>query len=214
MSDLSTMKIEAVVLADGEYPRAPQPLQILEEAPYVVCCDGAANEYIRNGHIPDLIIGDGDSISEGNRRKYGHLLRCISDQETNDQTKAVCYLLSQGKRRIAILGATGKREDHTLGNISLLMDYMRAGAEVRTYTDYGIFIPCRNTSFFACQPGQQVSIINFTACNLHGIGLEYPLRNFTNWWQGTLNECSGTEFTIEADGEYLVFLNFPRISRL
>ena len=158
---------------------------------------------------PNLIIGDGDSISEENRKKYGHLLHRIAEQETNDQTKAVNYLLSQGKRRIAIVGATGKREDHTLGNISLLMDYMRAGADVRTYTDHGIFIPCRNTCTFTCQPGQQVSIINFNARKLHGLGLVYPLSDFTNWWQGTLNECIGTEFTIEAEGEYLVFFEFP-----
>ena len=113
------MKVEAVVLANGEYPTAPLPLQILADAPYVVCCDGGADEYIRNGHTPNLIIGDGDSISEENRKKYGHLLHRIAEQETNDQTKAVNYLLSQGKRRIAIVGATGKREDHTLGNISL-----------------------------------------------------------------------------------------------
>lgn len=138
-------EVEAVVLANGEYPTASLPLHILESAPYVVCCDGGADEYIRQGHIPNLIIGDGDSICEENRRKYGHLLHCISEQETNDQTKAVSYLLSQGKRRIAIVGATGRREDHTLGNISLLMDYMRAGADVCTYTDYGVFIPCRDT---------------------------------------------------------------------
>ena len=204
------MKVEAVVLANGEYPTAPLPLQILADAPYVVCCDGGADEYIRNGHTPNLIIGDGDSISEENRKKYGHLLHRIAEQETNDQTKAVNYLLSQGKRWIAIVGATGKREDHTLGNISLLMDYMRAGADVRTYTDHGIFIPCRNTCTFTCQPGQQVSIINFNARKLHGLGLVYPLSDFTNWWQGTLNECIGTEFTIEAEGEYLVFLNFPQ----
>ena len=204
------MKVEAVVLANGEYPTAPLPLQILADAPYVVCCDGGADEYIRNGHTPNLIIGDGDSISEENRKKYGHLLHRIAEQETNDHTKAVNYLLSQGKRRIAIVGATGKREDHTLGNISLLMDYMRAGADVRTYTDHGIFIPCRNTCTFTCQPGQQVSIINFNARKLHGLGLVYPLSDFTNWWQGTLNECIGTEFTIEAEGEYLVFLNFPQ----
>lgn len=131
-------EVEAVVLANGEYPTASLPLHILESAPYVVCCDGGADEYIRQGHIPNLIIGDGDSICEENRRKYGHLLHCISEQETNDQTKAVSYLLSQGKRRIAIVGATGRREDHTLGNISLLMDYMRAGADVCTYTDYGV----------------------------------------------------------------------------
>lgn len=202
------MEIEAVVLANGDYPTNPQPLKILAEAPYVICCDGGADEYIRRGHIPDVIIGDGDSLSEENRMKYGHILHRLSDQETNDQTKAVNYLLSKGIRHIAIVGATGKREDHTLGNISLLIDYMRAGAEVRTFTDYGIFIPCRDTHAFACHPGRQISIINFTAHGLKGKGLVYPLSDFTNWWQGTLNECTGTEFTIEAEGEYLVMINY------
>ena len=116
------MLFDAVVLANGEYPTNPLPLKILAEAPYVVCCDGAADEYIRRGNVPDVIIGDGDSISEDNRNRYSHLLHRISEQETNDQTKAVRFLLSQGKRHIAITGATGKREDHTLGNISLLID--------------------------------------------------------------------------------------------
>lgn len=199
------MKVEAVVLANGEYPTAPLPLQILADAPYVVCCDGGADEYIRNGHTPNLIIGDGDSISEENRKKYGHLLHRIAEQETNDQTKAVNYLLSQGKRRIAIVGATGKREDHTLGNISLLMDYMRAGADVRTYTDHGIFIPCRNTCTFTCQPGQQVSIINFNARKLHGLGLVYPLSDFTNWWQGTLNDASEQSLRLRRKGSIWFF---------
>lgn len=127
-SNEQLLTIDAVVLANGEYPASPLPLKILAEAPYVVCCDGGADEYIRRGHTPDVIIGDGDSLSDENRRKFGHILHRISDQETNDQTKAVNFLLAKGKRRIAIIGATGKREDHTLGNISLLIDYLRAGA--------------------------------------------------------------------------------------
>lgn len=202
------MKIEAVVLANGDYPTNPLPLKVLAEAPYVVCCDGGADEYIRRGHTPDVIIGDGDSLSEENRTKHADILHRISDQETNDQTKAVHYLMAQGKRRIAIVGATGKREDHTLGNLSLLIDYMRAGGEVRTYTDYGIFIPCQGTRTFPCHPGQQISIINFNARKLHGKGLVYPLSDFTNWWQGTLNECTSTEFTVEAEGEYLIMINY------
>lgn len=204
------MLFDAVVLANGEYPTNPLPLKILAEAPYVVCCDGAADEYIRRGNVPDVIIGDGDSISEDNRNRYSYLLHRISEQETNDQTKAVRFLLSQGKRHIAITGATGKREDHTLGNISLLIDYMRAEADVRMFTDYGVFIPCRDVRTFSCSPGQQVSIINFTARGLHGKGLVYPLSDFTNWWQGTLNECTEAEFTIEAEGEYLVFISFQQ----
>ena len=106
---------EAVILANGDYPTHPIPLQILANAPYIVCCDGGADTYIDRGNVPDVIIGDGDSLSEENRRKYSHILHCVSDQETNDQTKAVNFLLLQGKKNIAIVGATGKREDHTLG---------------------------------------------------------------------------------------------------
>ena len=201
-------QIEAVILANGDYPSNEEPLQILEEAPFVVCCDGGANEYIAKGHLPNIIIGDGDSLSEENRLKHASLLHHIPDQETNDQTKAVQYLLAQGKRKIAIVGATGKREDHTIGNVSLLMEYMRMGAVVRSYTDYGVFIPCKDTCTFNCRIGQQVSIFNFTARNLQSEGLAYPIYDFTSWWQGTLNQCTGTSFTIEAKGEYLVFLNY------
>ena len=201
-------QIEAVILANGDYPSNKKPLQILKEAPFVACCDGGANEYIAKGHLPDIIIGDGDSLSEENRLKHASLLHHIPDQETNDQTKAVQYLLAKGIRNIAIVGATGKREDHTIGNVSLLMEYMRMGAVVRSYTDYGVFIPCKDTCTFNCNTGQQVSIFNFTAKNLQSEGLAYPIYDFTSWWQGTLNQCTGTSFTIEAKGEYLVFLNY------
>ena len=46
---------EAVILANGEYPTHTLPLRILEEAKFVACCDGAANEYISRGHTPDVI---------------------------------------------------------------------------------------------------------------------------------------------------------------
>ena len=201
-------KVDAIILANGDYPSADVPVQLLKEAPYVVCCDGGANEYIEKGYTPDIIIGDGDSLSEENRRLYADLIHHNPDQETNDQTKAIQFLLPQGKKRIAIVGATGKREDHTIGNISLLMEYMRMGVEVCMYTDYGVFVPCKDTCVFECRPGQQVSIFNFTAKGLKSKGLAYPIYDFTSWWQGTLNRCTDTSFTIEAEGEYLVFLNY------
>ena len=197
---------EAVILANGEYPTHVLPLKILEEAQFVICCDGAANEYILRGHTPDIIIGDGDSLSPENKTRFSDIIHHITDQETNDQTKAVHFLQEKGYREIAIVGATGKREDHTLGNISLLLDYMKNGTKVRTITDYGVFIPASDTQTFASHPGQQISIINFGAKGLKGEGLVYPLSDFTNWWQGTLNEATSDKFTIHCTGEYLVFL--------
>ena len=87
------MKVEAVVLANGEYPTAPLPLQILADAPYVVCCDGGADEYIRNGHTPNLIIGDGDSISEEVRASASP--HCRTRNKRPDQSRQLPVIARQ-----------------------------------------------------------------------------------------------------------------------
>ena len=97
---------EAVVVGNGEFPSHPFPLS--DQAPCVVCCDGGANALVESGRLPDWIVGDGDSLSEENRIRFQDRIHRIPDQETNDQTKAVSFLASQGIRRIAILGATGR----------------------------------------------------------------------------------------------------------
>ncbi len=201
-------KFDAVVIANGEYPTAAEPLAVIENAPFVACCDGGANAYIATGHTPDIIIGDGDSLNKENRKKYASILLQIDEQETNDQTKAVTWLLGKGYRKIAIVGATGKREDHTLGNISLLIEYMRAGATIHTFTNYGVFIPCKYSCILPAKKGLQISIFNFGAKEFSSKGLLYPIYDFTNWWQGTLNECTGDTVEINAKGEFMVFLNY------
>ncbi|MBE6303664.1 MAG: thiamine diphosphokinase [Bacteroidales bacterium] len=208
MNNTHDYTFDAVILAAGDYPTATQPLAILRNAKYVVCCDGAADRYIARGNTPDAIVGDGDSISPDNREKYAHILHIVNEQESNDQTKAVRFLVSQGKRRIAIVGATGRREDHTIGNISLLIEYARSGVEVYSFTNYGLFVPCNGTTTHKCRKGQQLSIFSITAKSLRAEGLRYPIYDFTNWWQGTLNECTDDTVTLHARGEYLLFFNY------
>lgn len=200
-------QFDNVVLADGDYPSHEVPLQILANAEMVVCCDGAAAKYLSEGGIPAAIVGDGDSLSKELKERYAPICHFEKEQATNDQSKAVRYLMAQGKRQFAILGGTGKREDHTLGNISLLIEYMHQGAKLRMFTDYGVFIPCHDGCSFTVHIGQQVSIINFGATSFKGQGLKYPLYDFTNWWQGTLNEAVSEQVTIEANGDWLVY--FP-----
>ena len=130
---------DAVILADGEYPVHEYPLRLLRETPYIVCCDGAANTFISHGYIPNMIIGDGDSLSVENRMLYKDRLLYVADQETNDLTKAIRFLLGKNFRNVVILGATGKREDHTLGNISLLMEHFPCFLHLAMVTDYGIY---------------------------------------------------------------------------
>ena len=201
-------KPDAIIVGNGDFPSHHLPLQMLESGEYIVCCDGGANEYIRQGKLPQLIIGDGDSLAPHYRTQYAHLLLRIDDQETNDQTKAVNHLLNEGKKNLIIVSGTGKREDHTLGNISLLMEYLQQGANICMLTDYGIFLPCKGSRTFPAQAGLQVSIFNFSAQHMKSTGLKYNIYPFHNWWQGTLNQTDGDSFTIEADGEYLIFITY------
>lgn len=199
---------EAVVIDAGDFPTNPVALRWLDECERVVCCDGAANRFIATGRQPWRIVGDCDSLSPELLKEYGAIVRRIPEQESNDQTKAVRYLAGKGIRKIVILGATGKREDHTLGNISLLVEYMKHGIEARIYTDYGVFIPMSGDAEFETPVGTQVSIFNFGATGLNAEGLRYPIRDFDSWWQGTLNETTAPRFTIHAHGPLLLFLNY------
>lgn len=197
---------EAVVVCNGDIPSSDIPRSFLEGERPIICCDGAANNMIDAGYIPDMIIGDGDSISIDNKIKYSDIIHFNPDQETNDQTKAVEYLANKGYKRIAIVGATGKREDHTLGNISLLMEYHKKGIHVRMYTDYGMFVPVSGSAIFDFPVGSSVSIFGFGTSGMKSDGLKYPIRDFSALWQGTLNSVDNTPFTILAEGDYLVYV--------
>ena len=203
---LKPNEIEVVILAEGDYPTHKLPLSILTQCDKVICCDGAANTYINMGKMPMATIGDGDSINQELKSKLNFIF--VPDQETNDLTKAINYAKDLGYKNIAILGATGKRECHTIGNISLLMEYKRMGLNVIMFTDYCSIFPCKDYICIDSKAGQQISIINFGATNLTSEGLKYPIYDFTALWQGTLNECTSEKCCISANGEFLVILDY------
>lgn len=207
----------SLILADGEQPAHDVPLRLLQQAPYVVCCDGAIQRCDR----ADAVVGDGDSIPSWAREAYGFMFHQVDEQYDNDLTKATRFCISKGFRRLVYLGATGRREDHTLGNISLMMRYAREfGVEPLMVTNYGWFVPvCPKVSdgqkagepyktTFASMRGQQVSLFNFGCTELRTEGLRYDGYAFSSWWQGTLNEAAGSHFSIVADGDYMVYRTF------
>jgi len=200
------------VLANGSFPTNAIPLKILQNAGYIVCCDGAADKLLQNtDKIPDAIVGDCDSISAGNKARFADRIYCITEQETNDMTKAVHFCIEKGCKDIVILGATGKREDHTLGNISLLSEYIDIEEiNVSMVSDYGIFTAIKKTTVFESYKGQQISVFNIGHVPATFHNLKYPVENLVlkNWWQGTLNEALAENFTIETQGKMIVFQGY------
>lgn len=190
---------DCVVVANGSFPKTATPLKLLKTAPVIIACDGAVQNLHERGLIPTAIVGDLDSIPPEMLQLYADRIRTVEDQEINDLTKAVRFAHSSGYRKILILGATGLREDHTLGNISLLMEFAPLFEQVEMLSDYGRFVPVLQTTILPCEPGQQISIFSMYPCGeITTQGLRWPItrRRLTAWWQGSLNEAEGTEFTL------------------
>ena len=189
-----------VILAAGDFPRAEAPLAALRGADVRICCDSAAEALVAYGLAPDRIVGDLDSLSAEFRERYADRITQISEQDDNDLTKAFHLALTMAPSRITIVGATGKREDHTLGNISLLLDYAReASCPVELLTDYGRFSAIFDTATLPSEPGQQISIFAFdNTLTIKSAGLKYPTDQvrFDTLWKATLNEALSSSFTL------------------
>ena len=198
-----------VVLANGLFPTSKQGLHLLEAADKLICCDGAADKLIAYGLVPHVIIGDLDSVSNEIREKYASLLIHSDDQNSNDLTKAVHYCVEKGYPSLNILGATGLREDHTLGNISLMMEYFPS-IEVRIISDFGIFFLVRSDEEVQSFAGEKISFfsIDNSIC-VTSKGLKYPLDKLqlSNWYTATLNEATAESFSLhyESDLQLMVY---------
>lgn len=202
-------KYKCVIVANGLFPMRPEVLEKLIEAEFVIACDGAILNL--EGHrLPDVIVGDLDSVSDEVRQRYSDRIFQVTEQETNDLTKAVHYARENGFREILILGATGLREDHTLGNISLLLEYVGEFDRVEMLSDYGLFTPLVRTTSLESYPGQQISLFSLYPHGAISVrGLRYPIENrrLHAWWEATLNEGVGNEFTVilQEEAKILVY---------
>ena len=194
-----------VIICDGSFPRTEYPRYLIRTADFIICCDGSLKKFIRNSkaifgaeRLPDRVVGDMDSLPESLRKKHADIIVKIDEQEHNDQTKAFRWAMEniEGIERITILGATGQREDHTIGNISLLMEYARMydlegmGIQVQMITDHATIVAVTDTVEMDCGEGRQISILSpDNTLRIKSEGLRWKTDDvvFDNWWKATLN---------------------------
>lgn len=194
-----------VIICDGSFPRTEYPRYLIRTADFIICCDGALKKFIRNSkaifgaeRLPDRVVGDMDSLPESLRKKHADIIVKIDEQEHNDQTKAFRWAMENltDIESITILGATGQREDHTIGNISLLMEYARMydlegmGIQVQMITDHATIVAVTDNVEMDCGEGRQISILSpDNTLRIKSEGLRWKTDDvvFDNWWKATLN---------------------------
>ena len=196
------MTNRTAILAAGDFPqRDGEPWRLLVSSRRVVACDGAAKAYRRAfGRWPDVVVGDLDSIGDS---RPACAVR-VPSQETNDLSKAIAFCRARGWDDIVVLGATGRREDHTIGNVS------RALAEgVRGVTDFGEFLPVHGRLDFKTWKGAGVSVFApDVRTKMASRGLRWKLAGvrFENAWCATLNRASSENVTVTSDRPAFVYV--------
>lgn len=200
-----------VILANGAFPRAGGvPWRLLEEAARVVACDGAADEFRRRfSRDADFVVGDLDSL----RGCPGGKVVRVEDQDTNDLTKAIDFCRGRGWRKLVIVGATGLREDHMLGNVFRAME---AGVEI--VSDCGRFIPLAEKDGgyrFRSRVGTGAPLSVFATdptTVMTSKGLVWRLDGvvFRNLYCATLNRASRS--TVEISSNRPAFVYVPHVA--
>lgn len=199
----------AVIIGGGDFPRKPFPRELIRRADVIVCCDGnALKAFLRNrerifgdtSREPDAVVGDMDSMSPSLAKKYYRILIKVEEQEDNDQTKALHHIINNFPEvdTVHILAATGRREDHTVGNLGLLMEYARSlsgaeGPSIDMVSDYSTAFAITDSCDLFLGKGRRISIFSpDNSLKITSKGLEWQTSGvvFDNWWPATLNRTT------------------------
>ncbi len=200
-----------IILANGDFPSHLISLVKLQDAQTIICCDGSVNNLVKNKMEPHYILGDLDSIDDNLQNIYRDRVIKLPDQDENDLRKAIQWAEGRGITEAVILGATGKRDDHTLANIFTLLQYP-SQLEMTIYTNHGIFSVAENKKTFDSFTGQQISLfatdksIEITSNNLKYNMMDSVLSSL---YCGSLNESLSDSFTLTlSHGKILVYQVF------
>lgn len=201
---------DVLILCNGEPPSKQLLHKHTTSADVFIAADGGGNIALEMNIFPDVVIGDLDSFDA--RANYSFEVIHQDDQETNDLEKALFLAYRKGATNVRILGATGRRLDHTLKNLSVLKQFDNHFDQIYFFDNYGRtqLLP---PSFSQKIPvGTQISLFPLSG-KVSGIitsGLKYPLEdeNLENGVRdGSSNEVVGNPVEIRhRQGDLLLFI--------
>ena len=127
--------MRAIIVANGQVQQDERYNHLVRPDDLIIAVDGGAMVAQQLGLVPQVVVGDMDSLS---RQLVSQLeasgCQLVDHPARKDETDtelAVRYALQQGAREILLLGATGDRLDHTLANVFLLDMAWQAGVRAK-----------------------------------------------------------------------------------
>lgn len=176
----------ALVFANGDLNDGPAVQAALAAAPdgLVIAADGGARLALDCGRVPDVLVGDLDSLSDDevqDLRVLGATIRRFSaHKDETDLELALLEAVDQQAAWIRVIGAVGGRVDHMLANLYLLLLPGLAGRDVRLVSGaQSLWLVAPGTHTLHGAAGDTVSLLPLVP-GVEGVttgGLAYPLRD-------------------------------------
>ncbi|HEY5561143.1 MAG TPA: thiamine diphosphokinase [Clostridiaceae bacterium] len=176
--------MKVIIISNGEPPLESMLKDELVNSSLLICADGGANCLYKYGIIPDILIGDFDSIREDilsyYEKKGCALIKHPVNKDFTDTELALETAKELGAKEIVFLGATGNRLDHTLGNISLLLSCLNSGLKAFIIDNKNKIIAVNKSTEIFGEPGDLFSLIPYgeEVTGLTLSGCEYILNKY------------------------------------
>ena len=203
-------------LTVGQIPRSNED--------FVIVVDGGLDYCEFLGIEPDLILGDFDSVTDGERQALESIetqcpekvIRLKPEKDDTDMLYAIKYALERGYREFRIYAATGGRFDHTLANIQCLLYLKNHDAVGYLMDGNGMILALQNESVaFRENMEGYVSLFSLGK-KAEGVtikGLKYELENATitnDFPIGISNEFIGKKAEVSVEnGELVCMISYP-----
>jgi thiamine pyrophosphokinase len=116
----------ALIIANGQECSQELLGQLLEWSPLIVVLDSAIERVMNYDLKVDVLIGDFDRNFEVEKYRESQFpIEIIHkpDQNKTDLEKAFDYLIERKIPAVNVVWATGKRADHTIANITNIVQY-------------------------------------------------------------------------------------------
>ena len=198
---------QAVTLVGGG-PVAPGDLDwAITQAPRLAAADGGAETLLAAGLMPEIVIGDLDSLSPDTRARIprGNLQE-VTEQDSTDFEKCLTRIAAP---LVIGLGFLGGRVDHTLAALACLA---RVGAPCLLLGPDDVAFAAPPRLQIDLSPGTRVSLFPMRLTRGRSTGLRWPIEGLTldpGGRIGTSNEATGP---IQLEAEGLIVL-LPRSER-
>lgn len=214
--------MRALIFSGGIYDDPRYYRRYLDDAGLVIAADSGAGAVLTLGRLPDVLIGDMDSIRTDELRDIvnGGDVEVITQPAQKDYTDtelAVRLARERGATEIFICGALGGRLDHELANVSFLFLGITWGVDIRIIDEAQelVMLTPGRQNRIPGSLGDTVSLISLSEATtgVTTTDLKYPLVGETLPFlspRGVSNVISGPEPSVTYDEGRLLLVRIFR----